>query len=670
MHIILLLFFVYFSALVTADSFALPPDFHRFAPRQQGIKWGPCDNDNSTRVCGQFEVPLDYGNAAAGTASLKVIRYPAFNTPKLGTLFVNPGGPGGSGVDYILGSSGTIIMTTAGGSYDIVSWDPRGVGGSLPRVGCFSTGTEANQFWGNSPFRVGVEARGNFTDPADLQAFYAQEPNVDRQLIAFGQKCLQYSPDTLQYIGTAAAVRDMVALHDYLEGPDKPVNFWGLSYGTAVGIYFVNMFPNRVGRVVLDGVVDPIYWANRPPHEASCVIWAINVESADEALTGFIQTCAIAGPGNCAIAVSGSTPVSLREWVQQLIDLAYDYKKAAGANAQFGSFDIRVQVFQGMYGPATWRQLAVDLKTRWDHLVTFMSNTSTKRSNQTPEPAQRSTSARNVDVQTRQTTPGNPDPPPDYAFQAITCADAVDPGDVTTKMVFDELVRVTREVSSMFGPRGGIAGFYCHHWPVRAVERFTGPWNSKLSNSLLVIGNEADPITPFRSAKSVADALGDSAVLVEQDDYGHSSLAMHSDCTFNILRDYFVNNQLPTADQFCGTNQVLFPGGGITKSSLAALNVNNNSSSSTDIQSQLYATQTRVRQLFGAIIALASALGLLLVFIIGSWILGKKSGKDQKDVVYWGKEDLGNEKEQGHTYNTPYDGVTALKLGGYKPVKA
>ncbi|KAG8698244.1 hypothetical protein FRC09_007334 [Ceratobasidium sp. 395] len=621
MHIILLLFFVYFSALGAAD-------FHRFAPRQQGIKWGPCDNDNSTRLCGQFEVPLDYGNVAVGKASLKVILYPAFNTPKLGTLFVNPGGPGGSGVDYILGSAGTTIMTTAGGSYDIVSWDPRGVGGSYPRAGCFSTGTEANQFWGNSLFRVGVEARGNFTDPADLQAFYAQEPDVDRQLIAFGQKCLQYSPDTLQYIGTAAAVRDMVALHDYLEGPDKPVNFWGLSYGTAIGIYFVNMFPNRVGRVVLDGVVDPIYWANQPPHEASCVIWAINVESADEALTGFVQTCAIAGPGNCAIAVSGSTPDSLREWVQQLIDLAYDYKKAAGANAQFGSFDIRVELFQGMYGPATWRQLAEDLRTRWDHLVTIMNNTPTRRYDPVFKLTRRIIPARNVDVQVRQTTPGNPDPPPDYAFQAITCADAVDPGDVTTKMVFDELVRVAREVSPMFGPRGGIAGFYCHHWPVRAVERYTGPWNSKLSNPVLVIGNEADPITPFRSAKSVADALGDSAVLVEQDDYGHSSLAMHSDCA------------------------------------------NNNNSSSTDMQSQLDKTQARVRQLFGAIIALASALGLLLIFIIGSWILDKKDGKDRKDVLYdWGKEGLGNEQEQGHVYDTPYDSVTTLKLGGYKPVK-
>ncbi|CAE6339635.1 unnamed protein product, partial [Rhizoctonia solani] len=121
------------------------------------------------------------------------------------------------------------------------------------------------------------------------------------------------------------------------------------------------------------------------------------------------------------------------------------------------------------------------------------------------------------------------------------------------------------------GPIWGDAGFYCHHWPVRAVERYTGPWNKTLSNTIIVIGNEADPITPLVCAKNVADALGDSAVLIEQDDYGHSSLAMRSNCTVAALQDYFVHNKLPTQDIFCGTNQVLFPTleGNITKTTVA-----------------------------------------------------------------------------------------------------
>ncbi|KAG8687540.1 hypothetical protein FRC11_007064, partial [Ceratobasidium sp. 423] len=152
------------------------------------------------------------------------------------------------------------------------------------------------------------------------------------------------------------------------------------------------------------------------------------------------------------------------------------------------------------------------------------------------------------------------EPAPDYSFQGVTCADVIDAGNVTTKDVFDMLVRTARNVSPMFGPIWGDAGFYCHHWPVRAVERFTGPWNKTLSNTILVIANEADPITPFLGAKNVADALGDSAVLIEQDDYGQVSLTMHSNCTVSALQEYFLHNKLPAQDTFCGTDQVLFPG--------------------------------------------------------------------------------------------------------------
>ncbi|KAG9120021.1 hypothetical protein FRC07_004657, partial [Ceratobasidium sp. 392] len=295
------------STIVAANPFALPADFHRFAPRQQGINWQACGN-STTRVCARVEVPLDWANEAAGKASLVIARYPAVKGPKIGTLFLNPGGPGGSGVELILGGNVETIMNTVGGKYDLLSWDPRGVGLSVPRAECFATGREENAFWEGTIPRAGLEARGNFTDPADLQAFYAQVPEVDQLLHDLGQKCLQYSPDTFQYVGTAATVRDMVAMHDHIEGPDKSIDYWGFSYGTVIGIYLVNMFPNRVGQVVIDGMVDPTYWANRPAHE----MWSINAESTDEALTGFVQACAVAGPSGCAIATSGSTADSLR----------------------------------------------------------------------------------------------------------------------------------------------------------------------------------------------------------------------------------------------------------------------------------------------------------------------------------------------------------------------
>ncbi|QRV78194.1 Abhydrolase domain-containing protein [Ceratobasidium sp. AG-Ba] len=543
------------------DPFALPHGYHYLASRALGIVWKPCEDD-SPYECGRFEVPLDYQNDTTGKASLAVARLRATQPPKLGTLFLNPGGPGESGVEMIL-KRGKGIMDTAGGKYDVVSWDPRGVERSTPQIGCFQTGAQESKFWNNTIPHTGIEARGNFTDPSDLASFYDQVPQVDFLLKEIGKQCISMSPNTLQYVGTAAAVRDMLSLSDYLEGPNKPVNFWGFSYGTVIGIYFVNMFPDRVGRVVLDGVVDPEIWANRPAHE----LWNRTIDSADQTFEGFVSACAAAGPSSCAIAPKNPTPASVKQIILQLIDRAYDYRKSVGPAAQLNSADVRHLLYNGLYIPARWPNLARDLK----NMSNYLDNPQTSRPPKKRSPARPRTrvhwghanneSPRSEVSDDRSNANQNNDPPRnDYTFQSITCADAADPANVTTKAVFDSLVDSARTVSPVFGELWGDAGFYCHRWPARAVERFTGPFNKTLSNKILVIGNEADPSTPFSSAKIVADALGDSAVLIKQEGFGHVSLAIISDCTLGALTAYFLNNTLPSAEKRCGSNQVLFPG--------------------------------------------------------------------------------------------------------------
>ncbi|KAL5634901.1 hypothetical protein ACGC1H_002804 [Rhizoctonia solani] len=649
------------ASTISTSAWTLPAGYHRFAPRSSGFNWGDCSSEApSSRECSRFEVPLDWANESAGKASLAVARYKATKQPKLGTLFMNPGGPGGSGVDTMLGAAAEIISEIAGGQYDIVSWDPRGIGLTVPRAACFKTGTEENAFWEGTIPRTGLEARGNFTDQYDLDQFYEQVDEVDLLLGELGKRCVAYSPDTFQYIGSAATVRDMVAMHDALEGPDKPIDYWGLSYGTIIGIYFVNMFPDRVGRVVLDGVVDPEYWANRPAHE----MWGVKPESTDEALTGFVEACAAAGPSGCALATKGATGDSIRQLLRNLIDAAYDYKRAVGKTAEIGSATIRMLLYKGMYKPTKWTELAdqgAQLVGVAQNLSLLSNSTHIKRLLRVPL----------FDIDRRQNTTNvttNRDPAPDYAFQGVTCADAIDAGNVTTKNVFDFLVKVTREVSPMFGPLFNDGGLYCHRWPVRAVERYTGPWNKKLANPILVIGNEADPVTPYKSAKKVADALGESAILIEQDDYGHLSLAMHSTCTNSALQDYFLHNKLPSQDKLCGTNQVLFPGPGVTKSGLTKLNSENMLTDSDTVQDELDKARARGNNLFIAVVALAAASALLLLGLIFSCIRGRQKPK-AAHATYIPRgvfEKSGD--EQGHTYNDPYLKGTA-KVGGYSRVE-
>ncbi|KAG8725890.1 hypothetical protein FRC12_023913 [Ceratobasidium sp. 428] len=226
------------TALVVAEPLA-PSNvgLDEYGSPRRDIDWRTCRPGHKAS-CGVFEVPLDYANPAAGRVSLAVARYPAKRS-KRGTLFFNPGGPGSSGIDMILDKNAETIMDIVGGKYDIVSWDPRGVGSRVargPNVGqtslradCFDTGSEENDFWKGTIPRAGFEARGNFTDARDLKIFFDQVKSVDERLQALGVKCLEYSKDTFPYIGTTATVKDMVALHDALEGSDKPVNFWGFS---------------------------------------------------------------------------------------------------------------------------------------------------------------------------------------------------------------------------------------------------------------------------------------------------------------------------------------------------------------------------------------------------------------------------------------------------------
>ncbi|KAF8598572.1 hypothetical protein BDV93DRAFT_561172, partial [Ceratobasidium sp. AG-I] len=289
------------------------------------ITWAPCGNTTIPRECGTFEVPLDYKDAAAGKALLAVARINATKTPRLGTLFTNPGGPGGSGVEWILSEDILGMNQGSGGQYDIVSWDPRGVGSTIPKVECFQSGTEETTFWNDSIRGNLLELRGNFSDATERQWFYSHVNETDKALIRFGKQCDKESQRMLKYIGTPASVRDMVALHDYLEG-DKPINYWGISYGTVVGSFFVNMFPKRVGRVIIDGVVDPWLWATRPFLE----IGPVSLNSTDAVFDAFALNCANAGPSKCAIAQDGSTVDSIRKWTFDLIAAAYDNSKATG----------------------------------------------------------------------------------------------------------------------------------------------------------------------------------------------------------------------------------------------------------------------------------------------------------------------------------------------------
>ncbi|KAI0645974.1 alpha/beta-hydrolase [Trametes meyenii] len=491
------------------------------------LQWGACPESTlptSGLSCAYFDIPLDYHNASAGNGHLLVVKASAPLGESKGTIFMNPGGPGVSGLES-LATDGLALLNHSGGVYDIISWDTRGIGPyTYPGdVLCLSD-EESISFWNDSIEVTGVNWLGNFTNQTDLSAFYGQAPVIDAQYRAVGERCLQ-GPNgtTLQYIGTAATVRDLVALTDALQGPDTPINYWGLSYGTLVGAWFLNMFPDRVGHIILDGVLD----ATKIATEQSYLLWRDQVGSADDNYNGFANACALAGTEQCALApFQNATGADVVNHISSAIEasgflILHDHPLASNISMR----TLRASIYGGLYKPTMWDALANEILP--SQLASVLGTTNS----QTRETLSRRTTFSHQNS---------------YTEQAIVCADSVD-ADPSLDMrdVFDEVVNVTRTVSPSFGAFWPIPWHRCLRWPVRAVERYQGPFNKTLANRVLVIGNSYDNATPFFEAQHTAEVLGDQAALVRQNGFGHTSIYQDSACTSGIIQAYLADGTLP-----------------------------------------------------------------------------------------------------------------------------
>ncbi|KAL1675321.1 Alpha/Beta hydrolase protein [Schizophyllum commune] len=562
------------------------------------LDWRYAIGDPLNITCGFFEVPMDYADGSIGTAKLAVARYPAQGERK-GTVFINPGGPGGSGVEFVLGY-GPDLSTMVGGGYDVVSWDPRGVGHTEPGSPACLTDDEWTALFAGTLETEGLDIKGNLTDGDQVAEFYTHVDEMEAKYRTLGQKCAaSESSATLPYLGTAAAARDMAALADYLDPGVQEINYWGFSYGSMLGFVFVNMFPDRVGHVVLDGCMNPLLYANKPTTE----YYPNDVVDADEAFAGFTTACALAGPGSCALASNGTnTSEDIKGRVTGMLDLAHTLA-ASGADlsSTMTSGQARTYLFEALAEPTSWTSLAAYLDAYAEKLEGLAANsTGSTTTNSSTNSTNNSTAARGLpehrvarghswrlpksDLASflhsdddhhnkRQVAPSEPHT---YEFEAIYCGDGVDADfisadsqfNMSMKSGFDAITYASTNVSALFGPQWGAQGNLCFAWPARAVERYTGLWDGKLKNSVLVIGNTADPVTPFENAQLMADLLGDCAVLIKQNGFGHASLAEKSSCTIGVVSRYFQEGELPTGDDtVCEIDNdvVLFPNSDVTQ---------------------------------------------------------------------------------------------------------
>jgi pimeloyl-ACP methyl ester carboxylesterase len=414
-------------------------------------------------------VPVDWSEPDGETLSLAVRRYHATDTP-VGTMLFNPGGPGASGVDFmstVAAKFGKDLL----GEYDVVGWDPRGVGGSAP-LSC--------------PEGANAELARVDNSPDTLE----ERLVLERVTESWMRACQEVSGPVFAHVDTVSNVRDLDVLRTVL-GQEK-LMFGGFSYGSRIGLFYADMFPEKVGRLVLDSTVDPA-----SDNREFLATQAVGIERA---LDDYLTDC----PTRTGCPLATVPAEEGRARVAQVIRDA----DTAGTDAQTRLVNVLAELLKV---PTSWPDL--------DQVLTMLLQGDTSVLDSIPE-----------DV--------------DIANTAINCMDL--PDSRTAQQVLHDAADTARS-QPVFGHEV-TSGTPCPQWPVNpAID----PHDVTASGSapILVVATTRDTSTPFEWAQTVVSHLDNSRLLI-RDASGHIGYS-RSPCITTKVDHYLINGQLPAEGTVC-----------------------------------------------------------------------------------------------------------------------
>jgi pimeloyl-ACP methyl ester carboxylesterase len=473
------------------------------------IHWASCDPPGRRLQCARVRVPLDWEHPNGRTIQLAVIRHLASKPrQRIGSLFINPGGPGDTGLGLVRGL-GADIDKWGGGRFNVVSWDPRGTNAST-HVRCFASHRSEASFW------KGVS----------VPTTRAASKRYRRKVAELARRCGKVSGWLLPHVSTADTVRDL----DYLRRlvGDRKLTYVGLSYGTYLGQTYANMFPGRVRAMLLDGIVDPVPYSK----DAEARV-ASQASGADAVFKQFLSLCQRVGPKRCALAGGRQTAAERVERLFARLKRGPIPAPGASPPGKLTYSDLVVSQYNPLRVPETWPQDAKDLQAavRGDGSALLTE----ARQLLTPAAFMGATTS-----------------------AAISCADA--PAHAGLRSWPRVIGRLTRE-DRLYGP---LLGWWlwapCASWPVRGDDNYRGPWNARTKNPILLIGTKHDPATPYINAVRSARRLGNT-VLLTHDGYGHVSFHDPSACIDRARVAYLVKLITPPKGTVCHSNKKPFTPG-------------------------------------------------------------------------------------------------------------
>ncbi len=469
-----------------------------------GIEWHHC---GARLQCAQVRVPLNWDRPDGRQIELKVARHLAGDpSRRIGTVFASPGGPGESGVDLVTNSGGE-LDAIGQGRFDIVGYDPRGTNGST-RIRCFADHQGLVKFW---------QGTGIPETTAESKAF-------SRKATDLARRCGRVSGALLRHVSTADSARDLDYLRRLLGL--REISLLGLSYGTYLSQTYANMFPRRVRAMILDGVVDPISWSKGA--EARL---ANTVSSSDEVFERFESLCQGAGPSRCALAGHGSVKARFEGLLDRLRQGPIP-APTAEPPGELTYNDLKLSLFEPLRSPEEWPRLAEEIATAEG------GDGSALEMRARPIRSPR-------------------------GWSAVTTSAAIQCADGSAHRGAAAWPRVIRRLEGVSLLQGAVQGWWewapCASWPATDPGRYTGPWDAKTRNPVLVIGTRHDPNTGYANARRVAGLLG-NAVLLTHDGYGHLSFKDPSACVERAETAYLVHLKVPPRGTVCRSDLRPFEG--------------------------------------------------------------------------------------------------------------
>ncbi|AIR99685.1 proteinase [Streptomyces glaucescens] len=480
------------TALPRATPSALAPYY------DQKLSWRACGAPGFE--CATLRAPLDYADPGKGDVRLAVARKKATGPgERLGSLLVNPGGPGASAIQYLQMHAGIGYPAQVRARYDMVAVDPRGVARSEP-VECLD-GPEMDRY---------TQTDVTPDDQRETDGLVAAYKK-------FAEGCGADAPQLLRHVSTTEAARDMDILREVLG--DERLNYVGASYGTSLGATYAGLFPQRVGRLVLDGAMDPSLSARR-----------MNLDQTagfETAFQAFAKDC-VRQP-DCPLGGAGTSPGQVGKNLKAFFDELDAAPVPAGDadGRRLGESLATTGVIAAMYDESAWPQLrealASAMKEKDGAGLLMLSDSYYERDGEG--------SYSNLM----------------FANAAVNCLDLPPsfhgPEDVRRALPAFE------KASPVFGESLAWAALNCAYWPVAATGE-PHRIEAKGAKPIVVVGTTRDPATPYRWARSLAGQLSSGRLLTYDGD-GHTAYGRGSDCVDRTINAYLLRGTPPADGKRC-----------------------------------------------------------------------------------------------------------------------